>query len=149
MRRRIGTPPTGKICAFEFPGRIVVTQEVRLIPGEPVEVAPDVYKRVLDTCLFRYKIENKDKKAHNVGMRYLLDTYIGSNDEVPFTLPGVTGMVDTSKELSANDVPDFIQVLENADLQNPGLVAQLNLRLGELAFQTMMTPDDRARYCSS
>ena len=131
-----GNPSTGKICAFEFlPERIVVTQEVRLVPGEPVEVSTDekgaVYKRLMDTCLFRYKIENKDNQPHEVGLRFLLDTYIGSNDEVPFTLPGVPGMVDTFKELKGEEVPDFIQVLENPELKNPGLIAQLNLRLGD------------------
>lgn len=126
-----GNPPTGKTCAFEFSiAPIVVTQEVRLVRGEPVEVSPGEYKRVLDTCLFRYRIENKDKKPHDVGLRFLLDTYIGSNDDVPFTLPGVQGMVDTSRELVGPDVPDFIQVLEHPDLENPGMIAQLNLRLG-------------------
>jgi hypothetical protein len=122
----------GKICAFEFlPERIVVTQEVRLVPGEPVEVSPEVYKRLLDTCLFRYKITNEDRSTHEVGLRYLLDTYIGSNDGVPFTLPGTPGLVDTFKEFDREAVPDFIQVLESPDLKNHGLVAQLNLRLGD------------------
>jgi len=66
-----------------------------------------------------------------VGLRYLLDTIIGSNDEAPFTLPNQPGLVDTSKELKDNDVPDFMQVLENSDLKSPGLIAQLNLRLGK------------------
>ncbi len=125
-------PYPGKICSFEFlPERVEVTQEVRIIPGEPVEVEPEKYRRLLDTCLFHYKVENRDSRAHDVGMRYLLDTYIGGNDGVPFTLPGVPGLVDTSKELAGEQVPDFVQVLENSDLKNPGLIAQLDLRLGE------------------
>jgi hypothetical protein len=127
-----GKFPEGTICEFEFlPERIVVRQEVGLVHGEPVVVGPIESKRLLDTCLFRYKIENHDGQAHDVGMRFLLDTYIGSNDQVPFTLPGVKGMVDDSREMKADDVPDFIQVLENPDLKKPELIAQLNLRLGD------------------
>lgn len=129
----VGLPKqNGKICEFEFlPERIVVTQEVRVVPGEPVEVTPENFKRLLDTCLFHYKVENHDVRQHEVGLRYLLDTYIGSNDEVPFTLPNQPGLIDTSKELVGPDVPDFMQVLETSDLKNPGLIAQLNLRLGK------------------
>jgi hypothetical protein len=131
-----GKFPWGKVCAFEFlPERIMVTQEVGLVHGEPIEVEPGISKRLLDTCLFRYKVENKDGQAHQVGMRYLLDTFIGGNDQVPFTLPGVKGMVDDSRQLRGDDVPDFIQVLENPDLKNPGLIAQLNLRLDDQAYE--------------
>jgi hypothetical protein len=122
----------GKICAYEFlPERVVVTQEVRLIPGEPIEVSPGEFKRLLDLCLFKYTIKNEDTRAHDVGLRYLLDTFIGSNDEVPFTLPSQPGLVDTTKEMIGNDVPDFIQVLESSELRNTGVIAQLNLRLGK------------------
>src|SRR5262249_47419260 len=92
------------------------------------EVSPGVSKRLLDTCLFYYKVENRDSRPHEVGLRYLLDTYIGDNDGVPFTLPDVPGLVDTSKELTNDTMPAFIQVLQNPDLTNAGLVAQLNLR---------------------
>jgi hypothetical protein len=132
MPKNAGPYPGGKICAFRFmPEQIVVTQEIRIVPGEPIEVSPTESRRLLDTCLFRYKIENKDNQAREVGLRFLLDTYIGTNDEVPFTLPGVPGMVDTFKELKGDEVPDFIQVLERPDLKDPGLIAQLNLRVGE------------------
>jgi hypothetical protein len=125
-------PYPGKLCSYEFlPERVVVSQEVKLIPGEPVEVSPGVYKRLLDTCLFRYKVENQDSQARDVGLRFLLDTYIGANDGVPFTLPGVNDLVDTTAELKAEQVPDFIQVLERPDLKNPGVIAQLDLRLGQ------------------
>jgi hypothetical protein len=142
----VGEPPVGKIGIFEFAtDQIVVTQEVRLIHGEPIEVSPGVYKPLLDTCLFKYKIENKSKKPHDVGMRFLLDTYIGSNDEVPFTLPGEPGLVDDSRELRAEHVPGFIQVLEFPNLDNPGLIAQLNLRLGGERAGTVYEPPTRIK----
>jgi hypothetical protein len=141
-----GDPPRGKVCTFEFTEpQILVTQEVRLVHGEPVEVSPGVIKPLLDTCLFRYRIENRDKKPHDVGLRFLLDTWIGTNDDVPFTLPGVAGMVDDSKELKASQVPDFIQVLENPSLEDPGLIAQLNLRLGADRPGVTFEPPTRVR----
>jgi hypothetical protein len=108
---------------------IEVTQKVERIPGEPFE-ENGKYKRVLDTCLVRYEIYNADNKAHKVGLRFLLDTLIGDNDGVPFTVPG-KGLVQDMMEFSTPaSVPDFIQALENPDLKNPGTVAQLNLRVG-------------------
>ena len=122
----------GKVCAFEFlPQLIVVTQEVKVVPGEPYEVAPGEYKRLLDTVLFSYKIKNEDNKPHDVSLRFLLDTYIGTNDGVPFTLPGQTGLIDDSIELTGDKVPDFFQVLEKSELRDHGLVAQIGLRLGK------------------
>ena len=47
------------------------------VPGLGREVRP------LDTCLVKYKVENRDKSTHQVGLRVLLDTYIGENDGVP------------------------------------------------------------------
>src|SRR5262249_11226127 len=80
--------PGGKTCTMEFlPDGILVTQEVKVVPGEPYEVGPGEYKRLLDTVLFSYKIKNESNKTHEVGLRFLLDTYIGTNDGVPFTLP--------------------------------------------------------------
>src|SRR5262249_12121915 len=69
-------------------GRIAATQTVEIVPGVPIEVAPESFKRFMDTCVIRYKLENKDTRPHNVGIRVLLDTMIGDNDGVPFTIPG-------------------------------------------------------------
>jgi hypothetical protein len=127
----------GRVGTFVFTQKnIAVTQDVRLIPGEPVEVSPGVYKRVLDTCFVHYKIENRSRSPHQVGFRFILDTYVGGNDGAPFTIPGVPGLVDTFKDFkSAQDVPDFIQALENTDLKQPGLIAQLNLRLDPKKYE--------------
>ena len=113
--------------------KVQVTQLVELIPGEPVEDPrhKNKLKRYLDTVRVRYLIENKGSDDAKVGLRMLLDTMIGDNDGVPFTVPGRSGLVGKMAEFAtAKDVPDFIQVLENADLKNPGVVAFLNLKLG-------------------
>jgi hypothetical protein len=85
----------------------------------------------LDTCLVRYTLENRDARPHRVGIRFLLDTFIGANDGVPFTIPGASGLCDTKERFDRPAaVPDFIQALERDDPQNPGTVAYLQFRIG-------------------
>jgi hypothetical protein len=103
--------------------KVEITQTVEIVPGGQT--------RLLDTCLVRYRIDNKDTRPHDVGLRFLLDTYIGANDGVPFTIPGDKNLCDTSKEFNTRqDVPDFIQALEKEDLAHPGTIAYVQLKLG-------------------
>jgi hypothetical protein len=102
---------------------IRVTQEVEIVPG--------AQSHRLDTCLVRYVLENRDSRPHRVGIRFLLDTFIGGNDGVPFTIPGASGLCDTKMSFDTPDrVPDFIQALEKDDPRNPGTVAYLQFRIG-------------------
>ena len=103
--------------------KVSFTQIVEIVPGEQ--------SQLLDTCLVRYVIENQDDKPHRVGLRFLLDTYIGDNDGVPFTIPGDSQLCDTMKEFNDKDkIPDFIQALEKEDLEKPGTVARVQLKVG-------------------
>lgn len=98
---------------------------------QTVEIVRGASSRLLDTCLVRYQIENNDSRAHTVGLRVMLDTLIGDNDGVPFLLPGQKGLCDTTAEFNkADEVPDFIQALEANNLERPGTVAHLQLRVG-------------------
>ena len=107
---------------------ITIAQYVEIVPGG---LSPDGKKRLLDTCLVRYDVTNDDNKVNAVGLRFLLDTYIGSNDAVPFTIAGAKELCDTMKEFNRpEDVPDFISALEHQDLRNPGIVAHLSLKYG-------------------
>lgn len=120
-----GRKHTGKrsVWAFDRSRTILVTQLVEIIRGEQ--------SGELDTCLVRYVVQNRDRTAHRVDIRFLLDTFIGSNDGVPFTIPGEAGLCDDKKEfMKPEEVPDFIQALEHEDLANPGIVAHLKLKLG-------------------
>jgi hypothetical protein len=103
--------------------KLAITQTVEVVPGEP--------SRLLDTCRVRYRIENRDQAPHRVGLRFLLDTYIGANDGVPFLIPGSQSLCDTKHTFdSPAEVPDFIQALEHENLDSPGTVAQVHFRLG-------------------
>jgi hypothetical protein len=103
--------------------KVEVTQIVELVPGSQ--------SGRYDTCLIRYAIANKDSKPHAVGIRFLLDTYIGDNDGVPFTIPGESSLCETMTVFETPEqVPDYIQALEKPDLRNPGTVAHIQFRVG-------------------
>ncbi len=124
-----GHPLIGAKSVWEHTApRIDIAQIVEIVPGG---LSADSTKRLLDTCLVRYDITNRDDKPHKVGLRFLLDTFIGSNDAVPFTIAGAKETCSTMKSFDrATEVPDFISALEKQDLNNPGTVAHLSLKYG-------------------
>jgi hypothetical protein len=116
-------PRDGKKSTWLYPEQVVVTQTVEIVRS------PSSGR--LDTCLVLYQIDNLDSRPHRVGLRFMLDTFIGANDGVPFTIPGFDGLCDTLHRFStSSEVPDFIQALEEDDLARPGTIAHLQLRLG-------------------
>ena len=101
--------------------KILVTQHVMLVPGKK--------SGELDTCLIYYTIKNGDTDDHSVAVRMLLDTYIGANDGVPFTIPGEKGFLDKVRKFTDKDMPDYIEAVENpTDPKDPGTVARLGLK---------------------
>jgi hypothetical protein len=128
MKEPLKTDPTtglkieGAESVWLYSGqKIAVTQTVEIVPGDQ--------SRLLDTCLVRYRFDNEDNRPHRLGLRVLLDTYIGANDGVPFTIPGATGLCDTEMQFPlADQVPDFIEALERPDLRDPGTIAHLGLK---------------------
>jgi hypothetical protein len=120
---RVGWDSVWKVSADS----IVVTQSVDLVPGDQTDL--------LDTVLVRYTVENQSKNQRTVGLRVMIDTFIGGNDGVPFAVPGSEGkqdrLVDTMEVFDQKDIPDFIQALERPDLKDPGTVAHLGLKLPE------------------
>ena len=102
--------------------QVHVTQTVGLVPG--------AQSGKIDTCLVHYRIDNKDSRPHTVGLRFLLDTFIGGNDGVPFLIPGRARLCDDSAEFRTSaEVPDFIQARESDDLRKPGTIALIQLRI--------------------
>jgi hypothetical protein len=142
-------------------GRVRVTQTVEVVPGEVTPGPTGRLVRYRDTCLVRYRLENECRlvavrhprragepprgladlcdvrlenrgaDGHEVGLRFLLDTFIGANDGVPFVIPGEPGLCDTCKEFDGpRRVPGYIQAQELDRLKNPGTVAHVQFRLG-------------------
>jgi len=86
---------------------------------------------------FFYTVENTGDTDHDVGVRIMFDTQLGSNDSAPFKLP-VIGDVTTETELSGHDISEFWQAFDS--LTNPNIIAQ-----GTLKLDKSSTPD-RVRF---
>jgi hypothetical protein len=123
---RPSSPGDGRSSVWIYDDqKVQVTQTVEIVPG--------AQSGLLDTCLVRYRLDNKDRRPHKVGLRFLLDTYIGGNDGVPFLIPGSQELCSTSRTFDRpQDVPDFIQACEQEDLASPGTVAQIQLKVAGL-----------------
>jgi hypothetical protein len=118
--------------------------EERLTITQTVTVGRGDQSFDMDTCHVLYAIENKDTRAHDVGLRALLDTYIGTNDGAPFIIPGEKELCETTREYRSSDkVPDFVQALESLDFKKPGVVAHVGLKLAG-----PVEPPDRLTLCS-
>lgn len=99
---------------------IRVSQLVQVVPGNE--------GTALDTVLVKYSVENRGKEKHKIGLRVMLDTFIGGEDGVPFVIPGAPGFVTSQLELPQKEIPDYIQAMEHQDLEKPGIVALLGLK---------------------
>jgi hypothetical protein len=108
------------LAEWAYEEGIRVTQVVQIVPGQQTGV--------LDTCLVRYEVRNDSREPHKVGLRAMLDTFIGAQDGVPFAIPGQRRLLTRPQELREKEIPDFIQALERPDLNNPGTVAHFGLK---------------------
>jgi len=100
--------------------RIKVSQFVQIVPGSQ--------SGNLDTCIIRYTVENKGKTKHKIGLRMMLDTFIGGEDGVPFVVPGTDGFVTKFTEFTQKDMPDFVEAMQFQNLESPGVIAHLGLK---------------------
>jgi RNA polymerase sigma factor (sigma-70 family) len=112
-----------------------VDSKVRII--QSVEVVVGEQTRLFDTALVKYRMENLDSKPHAVGLRTMVDTFIGSNDGVPFLIPptdaGPAYLLDTKAVFEKGRVPEFIRALETGDLNDHNAtVAEMGLKLNGL-----------------
>ena len=105
--------------------RITMTAEV--VPTRPSKKGT---KRLMNSVLVRYQVENKGKQVHKVGLRPYFDTYIIDNDGSLFAAPNFPKKILDGIELKDKQLPDYVQVLQRPDLANPGFVAHLTLNLG-------------------
>jgi hypothetical protein len=108
---------------------IMVKRTVKLIVGEST--------RLYDTVLVKYEVTNNDTRVHTIGVREMIDTFIGANDGTPFFIPPTEDvqqdrLVDTMIRLEKEKIPQFVRVMEFApgvnDAQNT--IAEMGVRLG-------------------
>ncbi len=111
----------GRVSVMDFTAeKVRVRQHVEIVPGQ---------SGTLDTCLVWYQVTNYGGAPQKVGLRFMLDTYIGANDGVPFTAPGVKGFIDSKKDFKGDEVPPYLEAVENPDdPQDPGTIARLGLK---------------------
>lgn len=138
--RSLPRPYHGNVSIMDFDReKIRVQQYLQIVPG------PD---RELDTVLVYYKASNRDRKAHQVGLRLLFDTTIGSNDGVPFTVPGQEGFVTRMIDLTDERVPDYIEAVERPDdASDPGTIVRLGLRRNQWNNTELLEPN-RVLICA-
>ena len=117
-----------------------VTQSLELHPSKAKKSGE---KRLLNNVLITHTLENTGATPATVGMRIYMDTYVITNDGClfasPVTHPGkiLDGMVLQGKEL-----PPYLQMLQNPNLQNPGYVSHLTLNVGskfEKGYKLILT----------
>ena len=86
--------------------------------------------RVKDSVLIQYTLINQDKQPHNVGLRLMLDTKLGSNDGAPFRIgyESITSEIKFNK----NDLQDFWQTFDS--LSSPNVIAQGTLKNTEIGL---------------
>ncbi|MFH2013176.1 MAG: choice-of-anchor D domain-containing protein, partial [Pseudomonadota bacterium] len=75
----------------------------------------------LDNVEIKYTIVNNTSSSHNIGVRVMLDTMLGSNDGAPFRIPGV-GDVTTEMEFASSNMPQYWQAFDS--LSNPTVQSQ-------------------------
>jgi hypothetical protein len=124
-KRRNGTKSTWVI------NNIFIHQILEVIPSRPNPKAGPGAKRRLDTVLVHYEVENKDTRPHNVGLRTVLDMLIVNNDGALFASPTThPNRILDGLELRDKAVPEYLQVLQVPNLQNPGFVATFTFKFG-------------------
>jgi hypothetical protein len=108
-------------------GDLRITTTVSLIPTRPTTKGG---KRLLDSVLIHYVIENKGQQPHKFGLRVYMDTYVVNNDGCLFAAPTRPKQILDAVTLKGKELPPYVQLLQNPNLQNPGYVAHLTLDLG-------------------
>jgi hypothetical protein len=122
-KKRLGTQTKWMHLNLHF------TQVVELVPSQLNSSADAGQKRRLDTVRVSYLVENKDKREHQIEFRTFIDTMINANDGALFAAPTTApGVILDGVELKGRTLPEYLQVLENPNIKNPGFVATMTLK---------------------
>jgi ElaB/YqjD/DUF883 family membrane-anchored ribosome-binding protein len=111
-------------CSFSIKN-IEISQNLKFVKGPTTGN--------FDTVEISYTIWNKDSIEHNIGLRIMLDTYLGKEDGAPFRIPNF-GDITTEKMLSGENLPEYWYSYD--DLGSPTVRAQ-----GTLIIPGEIKPD--------
>ena len=113
-------------------GDIQVTMILEVVPGRPVAKTAAVTKRRMDTLQVKYVIQNNGTKPHQVAARQFIDTMCGNNDGAIFASPTThPGQLLDGVVLKDKAVPEFIEMLEIPNLQNPGFKGVFTFKMAD------------------
>lgn len=108
-----------------------ITQVLEVVPSKPSGKPIAGQKRRLDTCRVVYVVENKGTQPHTLELRVGIDILIVNNDGALFASPTtMPGKILNGVTLQEKTLPEFIQVLQKPDLQDPGFVACMTFKQG-------------------
>lgn len=124
LKQNFGTVISQKItntgietkCNF---GDIDVIQKLSLLRNPSTQVK--------DSSLISYKIINNGTASHNVGIRIMLDTKLGTNDGAPFRI-GEDAII-SEIQYTEKSILDYWQTFDN--LSSPNIIAQGTLLFPE------------------
>ena len=122
-----GKARLGSMSTWVVDNNFRITQSVELIPSKSKKPGD---KRLMDTVLVSYHLDNKGPQTHTVGVRVYMDTYVIDNDGCMFAAPTFPKRIIDGMVLQEKTLPPYLQMLQRPDLNNPGYVAHLTLDLG-------------------
>jgi hypothetical protein len=126
LKGKLGDGKKGEKTVWAI-GDVQVTQALEIIPSRQVVNG----KRLMDSALITWTIKNTGDKAHEVGLRCVIDTAVGGYDGNPFVVAGKEKeLLKTSADFKGADVPKFVMGLEEEDLAKPGFAAYISLKVG-------------------
>lgn len=108
----------GVITAVWNVGNTEVNQKLKIVKG-PTTGNPD-------TVEASYNVINKDFREHSIGVRIMLDTYLGREDGAPFRVPEL-GDITSEQELKKSELPDYWYSYD--DLAEPTVRAQGTVKI--------------------
>ena len=80
--------------------------------------------RVKDAASITYRLTNRGRSAHPVGLRIVLDTMLGSNDGAPLRVG--SNAITTATQLAGDKIPDYWQAFDS--ISKPEVISQGTLR---------------------
>jgi len=90
---------------------------------QTISPADNPFTNRRDTVKIATAASNTGRQATRVGVRVMLDTMIGENDDAPFFIPG-TGNTNQEQEYMGTDIPSYWKAFEAADYDPDRLKGQ-------------------------